>query len=241
MPQRAFRKKGRRGFGIDLDLGKNVPLFGGSSLRLGTRSVKKAVKRQILKQEETKKLVTAPAVQSMAHNTLYTYQLNNILQGTGGASRIGDRVFYCGITAKIQLAQKSTVQNSLWRFYIIKHRDKYGSGVQGQWGSGIGANLMFRNSDVSPWGLVNSDDVNVVCSKVLKVDQRFSGENLVRNFKLNCRIMNNFQYRTGDVDGEFFNYYLVAIPYSNTAGQQTTGTSIVADIGMSVEQVFKDA
>ena len=167
------------------------------------------------------------------------FQLNNLLQGSLASNRVGDKVFYCGLNLKGQLT--TTVSNSIWRFFIIKHRDSYSNTV-GQWSSGIGASLMFRNGDTNPWSYVNSDDVQVLCAKTIKVDQKFAGETpIVREFRMNCRIMKNFQFRTGtSSEGEFYNYYAVMLPWSQV-GSPTTGTTPVGNLMMSAEQIFKDA
>lgn len=234
------KRRNKKRWYLDATIGRNVPIIGGTGLRMGTqRAVQRQVKRQILKTEETKKLVTVIGSPALGHNTIYTAQLNNIPQGTSSTTRVGDSVFYCGVNVKAHLT--TNVTNSLWRIYIIRHRDSFGPSVLNTIGSGIGSSLMFRNGDTSPWSYINSDDVTVVCSKTLKVDSKFSGELPYREFRMNCRIMKKFQFRTGSTsEGEYNNYYMVILPYVTT-GSPVTGTTTAGYLQMSVEQVYKDA
>lgn len=236
------KRRNKKRWYLDATIGRNVPIIGGTGLRMGTqRAVQRQVKRQLLKTEETKKLVTQLPQWTMAQGTIYTVQLNNIPQGTTSSSRVGDAVFYCGFNVKFQVNQ--VVPNAIWRFYIIRHRESYGSPVQGTWGTGIGSSLMFRGNDVTPTSYLNSDDVTVVCAKTLKVDAKFTGEQPVREFRMNCRVMKNFQFRTNSqFDGEYSNYYLVGIPYAVTiGGTYVIGTTNIGSVNANIEQVYKDA
>lgn len=245
-PLRRYKKR----WYVDARIGKGVPIIGGTGIVAGSgrrgfqkRSLKQVIKRQALKQSETKEVVTRVVGSALKHNTMYNVKLNNIPQGTAQGQRIGDRVFYCGISLKFYLLP--SLGNTYWRFYIVRHRESNVSTDAIHFEGGnpvIGASLMFRNADTSPDALLNTDDVKIVCAKTLKVDQRFTGEaNITRNFKLNCKIMSGFQYRTGSQEGEYYNYYLVVLPMSNVVGSQTTGTTSVGTCAVTVEQVFKDA
>jgi len=234
------QRKNKRWY-IDASLPKSVPFVGGSSFRAGSgnrRSIQAVVKRQALKSEETKKQVFSPTNLSAYHGTLYTTQLNNIPQGTNIGSRSGDAVYYCGINLKFQIY--SPLPNSLWRLFVVQHRDSF-PGVSGVWGTGIGASQLFRNSDISPWSMTNNDDVKILCKKTFKMDQQFSGETINRIGFMNCKLMKKFQFRSGQqTEGEYYNYYLVILPYSEGAAPVINGT-LVGSIGLTVEQVFKDA
>lgn len=215
-------------------------MLGGTGVRLGTRGLAKQVKRQVLKQEETKQYTRFLSSPNLTHSTIYTTRLNNLEQGVAGYQRLGDKVFYCGINLKFNV--QAALANTLWRFYVVRHRDTFSGVNDTTFGSGITSSLMFRNGDTGPTAYVNSGQVNVVCAKTFKIDAKFTGEaNITREFIMNCRMMQNFTYRTGSQEGEFNNYYLVILPWSNVAGSQTTGTTVCGNLQVNLQQVFKDA
>lgn len=241
MVYRRYRKR----WYVDARVGKGVPFIGGTGIVAGSgrrgnqkRALAKYVKRQVVKQEETKELVTQTKTSGLTHCTLYTLQLNSIPQGTAGNQRIGDSVFYCGFNIKAHIT--ASVSNSLWRIYVVKVRESYPSTV-GTLTSGIGSSQMFRNGSVDPDSYINTDNVTILCSKTLKADQQFSGETIVREMRMNCRMMKRFQFRTGQQsEGEYSNYYLVVLPFITT-GSPAVGTTVAGGFNVSVEQVWKDA
>lgn len=250
---RRFRKR----WYVDARIGKGVPIIGGTGIVAGSgrrgfqkRGLNALIKRQALKSEETKEMIRVVGSSTFNHSTVYNTKLNALDQGTSQQQRVGDKVFYCGINMKFLVMP--AVANSTWRIYVVKARQSSSTTNHTSFdGSSpaIGGSLMFRNGDTNPYSLLNTDDVTVLCSKTLKVDQKFSGEtNISRIFKMNCKIMKNFQYQTGTTinsvwtpsqDGEYFNYYLVVVPFSHVAGA-TTSTN-VGQLYVTVEQVFKDA
>lgn len=253
-PRRQLKKR----WYASATIGKSVPFIGGTGITIGSgrrpyqrRALGTFVRRQVLKQEETKEKIVRVGG-TMKHGTIANLKLNDIAQGTANNERIGDSVFYCGFNLKFTVVP--SVSNSHWRFYVIKHRESSPTTNALSFDSAsppIGASLLFRNSSVETDSYINTDNVSILCSKVLKIDPRYTGEvNVTRNFKLNCRIMKRFQFRSGkDVsgtwtpsqEGEFGNYYLVVVPFSNTSGAQVVGSSEVGNIAVSVEQIYKDA
>lgn len=247
------RRKNKRWY-VDARIGKNVPIIGGTGFVAGSgaramqrRAIQNIVKRQVIKGEETKERVTRVTGTNLTHYTVYNLRLNDIPQGTLSSQRVGDSVFYCGITMKFTL--QPAQPNTYWRFYVVKHRDTNATTDATHFEGGspvVGSSLLFRNSDVSSDSYLNTDDVSVVCAKTLKIDPKYTGEtNVVRNFRMNCKIMKNFQFRTSTAstptnEGQYYNYYLIVVPLSNTSGQQLP-SSIVGTLNVSIEQVYKDA
>lgn len=209
---------------------------------LPVRKIARLMKRQALKAEETKKVTTGlSGGGSWGHNTLYSVKLNNISQGTDIGSRVGDKVFYCGFNVRMQVAASASYPNTLFRAYIIRVRDTTTGTSSTAWGTtAITPSLMFRNADTAGTSFVNTDQVTILASKRVKIDARFSGETPVREFKMNARIMRDFQFRTGTQEGEHFNYYLVCLPIS-TIGVPPTGTVVISAVVTNVQQIFKDA
>lgn len=229
----------KRGFTFKARAGNWVPIIGGSSIELQKRGLKTMMRRQALKQEETKKVTTGLSGGSnWVHNSLYSVKINNIPQGTDIGQRTGDKVFYCGFNIKMQYSTVSAVPNQLLRLYVIRTRESGGS--SSGWGSTIGSSLMFRNNDTAPTAFVNTDQVTVLASKICKMDAQYSGDIQVRECKINVKLMKPFQFKTGTQDGEYFNYYLVVLPYSTT-GSPVTGSTVVGNTVTNIQQIFKDA
>lgn len=250
MAYRRGRRQLRKRWYVDARIGKNVPIIGGTGFVAGTgrrpyqrRALATYVKRQVIKQEETKETVSRIMATGMTHQNVYNLKLNNIPQGTGGKERVGDSVFYCGFNLKFSVVP--SLANTFWRIYVVRARQSSPTTTATAFDGAspaIGASLLFRNSDTNPDSYLNTDDVNVICSKQLKIDQKFTGETgIVRYFRLNCKIMKKYQFQTGSQEGEYYNYYLIVVPNSNVSGQQTIGSSAVGAIGVQVEQVYKDA
>lgn len=244
MPYRRGGRKGalrKRGFTVKARAGNWVPFIGGSSIEFQKRGLKAMVRRQALKVEETKKVITGFAALGLKHNTIYTCKLNEISQGTGIDKRTGDRVFYCGMNIKVQLT--SLVPNQLVRMYVVRYRGDSSvlTTAANTLTGGIGASTLYRNADTAPTSFVNSDNITVIAAKTCKMDAMYSGDVQVRECRLNARIMKQFQFRTGgSQEGEHYNYYLVVHPFA-TSGSVTTGTTSVVDAIVSHEQVYKDA
>lgn len=233
----------RKRWYFDARIGKNVPILGGTGIRLGNRAVKRIVKREVMKSEETKKVVSNYTLSGGTHANLYTTQLSNLSQGNTGTTRVGDKVFYCGFIVKGFITPSTSITNSLWRLYIIQHRDSY-TGVANAWNgsTAAGTSMLFRGGIVDPTAILNTDDVKVLCQRTINLSQKFSGEVQEKFFKMNCRIMKQYQFRTGaSTDGEYYNYYLLALPYSTTPGFQVTGSTAVGNLTITAEQIFKDA
>lgn len=240
MPQRKYQRnyKKRRGWTVDARIGKGVPFLGGSGFRIQKRALNGIVKRNALKQEETKKLVTNVNAVTLTHGTLLTLPLTSIPQGVTSSTRTGDKVFYCGLNIKAMITPVSG--NTQYRFYVVKHRDSYSSLTNQAFGSGLGSSLMFRNNDVSPNGIINSDSVSVVSSWNCSLNQKFSGESLFKQCSKNIKLMKQFQFRPGTQEGEYYNYYLVVLPWV-PVGSPVTGTTTVGYMTTTVEQIYKDA
>lgn len=244
MPYRNRRLRRRWYFDAQVKgLPKSLPLIGGAGgarVRFGNNKAKALIKRQVLKQEETKESFSNIINASLVHNTLFTTRLNNITQGTANNQRIGDRVFYCGFNIKLTVVTEEP--SILLRYYVIKHRDTFMGVDATTFGSGVQNYMMFRNSDMSPNSWVNTDNVNVIASGRCELNARYVGQNMVKHCRLNVKLMKPFQFRTGSVtEGEYFNYYLVVLPWNNRSVPLPNEQSFVANVAAQVEQIYKDA
>nr|QXN75458.1 MAG: capsid protein [Virus sp.] len=200
------------------------------------------IKRQALKQMETKERLQTIYTAGLTHGTLYTTYLTFLSQGTSGQTRIADKVFYCGFNIKLQIISSSPY-SSLWRFYIIKHRDTQSLADASSFSpSGVSPNLFFRNGDLYPTAMVNTDNINVLLTKTVKIGPRYNGEvAYTKEVFLNKKIMRHFSFRPGSaVDGEHYNYYFLMIPWNNDAAA-SVGTTTVGNVRATIEQVYKDA
>lgn len=231
-----------------------VPYVGGSGIRIAagnkTRrglpisTVKRIARREALKTEETKQTVITYPRTSMYHATVYSSVLNFIETGANADQKTGDRVFYCGFNIRLLIHNVSTLNPhppTWWRIMVVKLRDKYPTVTANAFNgsTGVGASTLFRNSNVTPIGLINTDNCDVMCSRIVKFVPDYTGQVMKNVIKMNCKLMKPFQFRTGSFsEGEYYNHYLVVIPHLDGG---TAGATFVGDVDTVVEQVFKDA
>lgn len=243
------RRRHKRWY-LDARIGRNVPIVGGTGLRIGTRAnkkptlntVKRIARREALKTEETKQTVITYPRTSMYHATVYSSILNFIETGANADQKTGDRVFYCGYNIRLLIhAQDTNSVPTFWRILVVKLRDKYTTVTANAFNgaTGVGASTLFRNSNVTPIGLINTDNCDVLCSRVVKFTPDYTGQKMKNVIKMNCKLMKPFQFRTGSFsEGEYYNHYLIVVPYLDGG---TAGSTFVGDVDTVVEQVFKDA
>lgn len=239
------RKLKRRWY-AEATIGKNVPFLGGTGIRFGNNNVRGLVKREALKQEETKKRVIALPSIGLTHDELYVSKLNWLANGTGGDQKTGDRVFYCGLNIKYEIRQSvaggGKVLPTMYRILVIRSRVQYPT-VTGDalLGAVVPTTDIYRGTGGMSLAYINSDKVTVLCSKVVQIKARADAtETVYHQGRLNCKIMKQFQFRTAQQDGEYFNYYLVVHPHMHNLAV-VSGSTVYSNIDVLTEQIFKDA
>lgn len=256
---RNVRRRRRRGFGLDLDLGGNVPLFGGSKLRLGTRAVKKIARREIMNQEETK-LITfgqtnfgggTGSNSPLLNNTVYTYNpVHLISQGVQDYQRTGQQIFIRHIRFRI-LIDVSTSSSSDYEYrmmVITSERNYNNAGTSMTPQSLVSASDLFLPNTYGGFSnlhhaMINNKQGNkVLCDRrvTVKATEGTTASPISREFNLECPIFKKVTFLSTTPPSllKDVQYHLVLIP--NVPGSLTS-TTHVPKVSVSALVSYKDA
>lgn len=239
-PKKRFNK---RGFGVDLQVGRNVPFVGGSKLRIGTRAVKKVVRRELNKREETKIFSGSTVVNSLIEGQPLTAAIPQfIAEGVDENQRTGRKVFLRHLTLKGYAFSNQPV---LFRVLVWWSEKTYAI---------TASNPMFPNCLVNPTdiflpssgsyvrGLINNKLGNqIICDKIISVNPTISSQSTDKSFKYDCSIMQNLQYLSASVPSNFSDkqLYVTLIPHSSTSAGSSS--PINGGIAMNYLVSYKDA
>lgn len=233
MPYRTFRKTYRRkplrkrGFGLDVKVGRNVPFFGGSSLRLGTRAVKRIARREIARQEEVKQFPCGFFADALQHNSVWTFApTQGITKGVDANQRTGDQIFLKHVTAKMQVGNYSVggIGNGQVKYRVLgMWLDKQYTATNTWNGlfSGVGSSDVFIGSASLVNALINNKlGAKVICDKIYTVAPSDEGKKVI-NLKLDCPINKKVTY---SANGKYFKdeqLYFVIVPWATMPSATT--------------------
>ena len=206
--KKPFAKK-RRGFGLDFQVGRGVPIVGGTRLRLGTRAVRKIARREIMAQEETKlrtfaisSFPTGTAYNTpLLNDTVYTYcPLSLIPQGDDVTERVGRQIFVRHVRFRIVTAVPSTANvDTTYRMLVIWSEQNYlqTGGVFAPMSSLVKATDLFQDSSIGTGASLhhalfdNKKNFKVICERkfMVKASNATNPSPYEREFNLECPIM----------------------------------------------------
>lgn len=240
-PQNKFK---RRGFGLDVNLGKNVPFLGGSTMRLGTRNVRRMVRREIMKSEETKiradDITITASGGGLKNNTFYSIAPTRwITKGTNDYERTGEKIFLKHLTLRLQL--QSVYYPTEVRIMGILHEKNVnpqasGNGLYQTLGSN---DLFYGTNGYYTHAFINNKlGATLLCDKLIHFGNpnTNSGTRVpdLKTITLDCPINKQMQYAPGDASNGFndMQFYWVIVcsapdfpPYAVTSTVVTTGTA----------------
>lgn len=249
--RRVFRKRPSRlkkRWTLSAQIGKNVPIVGGTGLRLSSRSLKNVVTQVIKKTGESKIYINKPTAQAnvstgLLHNTIYTFNpLQGIALGTGERNRVGDSIFVKFIKLRYATQCTAAAPCQKYRVMVIKSDEKFNVPPTA-FGSGFGLSDLFW-----PDGGGNYSLETIRCLKNLKDasitsvlydrihDVNFhsydNGPNTIQGKAWDVTIPVNKKVSYDNVNSNYLkgdNYYVITIPWiggGSTGSTQATYTEV---------------
>ena len=233
----------RRGFGLDVALGRNVPLVGGTRLRLGTRAVKRIARREIMKQEETKMATFSMSSypggttfeSPLNNNTLYTYSPVHLVdQGDGVNQRVGRTIYLRHLRFRVSvLTPASTNVDYTYRMIVIESEQNYNNPNSIMYPVAVvGASDLFQQTSISSGASLhhalfdNKKNFRVICERrvTVKASAATSASPQEREWNLECPIMKKVIYTSETIPSLLKDkqYHMVFIP--NQVGAASAST-----------------
>lgn len=240
----AKRAQNKKRWFLDATLGKNVPLIGGSGFKLGSGTsalVKRAVKRELAKQEEIKTYSGEVAGGTvLKHNTIYCIAPQRLLgQGTNSDQRIGQQIYLRYIRLQGLISNLTTQPAVRFRFLCIRAQKDMPT-IFTTWSDlgGLGSSELFYPS---PSALVNSvinnklEGIQILEDQQITVRSPAGGGVKDQRFTFDCRVMKKCTYKTQSFQD--WNYYMVLIPYVDGG---MTNTTVVGKVDLNYLVTFTD-
>jgi len=243
-------KKQKRWY-FDATIGKNVPIIGGTGLRMGTgalgkRSLTAAVKTIVRKGIEATHYKIFDGNTSnvtLQHSTLNTLNLlGNIPRGDNWNNRNGDIIHISCI--EIYLSMIANTTNSLpndikVKYWVIRDEDEY-LNASDAIGSGVGSNKFINSPLYATEGLWDTKKVSVVASGVhlfKSTSLTVSGGTYVTPAQTKTERLlicpnSKFVYETQTNFGKNPNYYLVVVASTPNGILGTTNLCYLSVDGM---------
>lgn len=229
----AYRKKNlkKRGFQFSASVGRNVPFIGGSSIRLGTRAnkaVKKVVRRELLKQEETKQYYpTSVTSSALTHNTLYTMSpIQGLAKGTASNERVADQIYLRKLVITGDLQNSGAQSNVLHRILVLWTDQQTAT----TWGfnSVFGSSNIFYTTTNYAFAMINNKLNNtIICDRTVKAEADIGSSIKSKQFKIVCPIFKKIQWQFSSTYLKERQLYVVVIPHvpGGSTGVTVAGTA----------------
>ena len=231
----------KRGFQFQASIGKGVPFIGGSSIRLGTRAnaVKKIVRRELNKNEETKIWATSDLKSTgLLQNTLYTISPMVVAVGTGVNQRIGTQIFVRHLKVRLAISNTNTQSSIQFRILTLWSDKQYALDWTA-YGAALGSTDIFYPSNNYTGALINNKlDTRIICDKIYTVKTDISGQLIKKNYSYDCPIMKKVTYLGANNLVKDSQLYIVIIP---TTPLGVNGVTAVGDISAQALLTYKDA
>lgn len=242
--RKTFRKRPstrlKKRWTLSAQVGKNVPIIGGTGLRLSSRSLKNVV-TQVMNKTGESKIYIYNAYKDItdanpAHNTIYTHApLQSMALGTGERNRIGDSIFCKFIKLRYSFQANQTLSTTKLRVIVIRS-DRQSPTPPNRFGSAFGLNDLFYADNDGNYpvetirGLLNLKDANINAVLYDKVHTcSYQGPQLGANsvagktFDVTIPVNKKLTYDTsGYQKGD--QYYVITIPW---IGGGATGTTLM--------------
>lgn len=210
--RRVVRKnqRKRKRWYFDARIGKNVPIIGGTGVRLGTRNmVRRIARSEIAKQEEVKQQyqqwLTSDAVTPVDYrfldNTIYTFSPPQMISnGVLADQRVGDQIYYKHLLTRLSISTSAPSMHI--RMVVL-------------WSEADMATLTTSNPRVLPGlgqadlfyptnsGLVdalwnNKLEHSVVCERKFVFINPNPGQYVAKTYTVDCAINSKVTYKSNN-------------------------------------------
>lgn len=227
-PARPKRRLKKRWY-LDASIGKNVPLIGGTGLRMGSGLIKRQIRQELARQQDNKQVAGhQPYENLITHlgmDTLYVSSpVQNMVEGTSNSNRTGSEVFLRYSKVKGLLGNKSTLAEVRYRLMCVASSKPYSATTTTpqSWG-GISAQFITDGLFNSGYQVLYNATINntnsnfkVLEDKKIVIRPTISGSVKTVPFEMTCKHMKKVTYSgtTSQSVLRGWNYYFIIIPYS---------------------------
>jgi hypothetical protein len=251
-PRRYRRANGkrRRGFGIDFKAGRNVPFIGGSSLRIGTRAVKKIARREIGRAEETKVQTHSLFGNAFKGSTLYTLcPLQLISQGSDAHQRVGRSIYLrhltlkgCNYPALLSSGSYAPTTFRVMGLWLSKRYLNGGTAIKYNEG-GVGSSDLFFSGGITGMTqalIDNRLDADVVFDRRFVINPIGATVSRCSPFTIDYPVFKKVTYEDASVPGYLTEkqFYVVVMADAPTVA---TGALVNCYQELNIVVTFKDA
>lgn len=224
-PKRRLRKR----WHVGLNVGRGVPIIGGTTFSAGSGNfVKRMVRSELLRHQDVKQWADTQLMQSgssLNHDTIYVASpIMGLTQGVGSSQRIGNEIFLRYI--KIHGLLGTTLPEARYRVMCVASTRVYNPATTTPafWGGVAGSFLsdnFFVPANNTPLfqRLVNKQNTDFVVLHDKKYTIRPDIANAPKTvpFDDTCKVMKKVEFTSTSVGPlRTWNYYVLIIPYSPT-------------------------
>lgn len=223
-PQRKLRKRWHIGFNV----GRNVPVVGGSSFSMGSGNfVKRMIRTELLKHQDVKQWADSQPYQatisSLKHDTIVcSSPIMGLTQGVGNSQRVGNEIFLRYI--KIHGLLGTTLPEVRYRVMCVATTKVYNPATTtpAAWG-GIAQQFitdgLWVPTTTTPLfqRLINKQNTDFVVlhDKKYTIRPDISGTAKTVPFDDTCKVMKKVEFTSTTLGPlRTWNYYVMIIPYS---------------------------
>lgn len=239
--RKTVKKRGlRKRWYFDATIGKNVPLIGGTGIRMGTNGVKKIVRRELGRQEETKIFTTGDLLNTgLKENTLYTLSPLTITTGTGLNQRIGSQIYLRHIKLRMNITNTTAQPQVQFRVMVVWSDSQYLLDWTTYAGVGLGSSELFYTSNNYTTALINNKlNTKVICDRLFTVNTDVASAVVRRTFSMDCPIYQRITYLGSNNLIKDQQLYVVIIP---TTPAGVTGTTSIGSFTAQALVTYKDS
>lgn len=204
-------------------LGVNLPRWaGGGGINFETSAkkiVRRVVKQELRKDEETKQLPFAYSSNALGHNTMYSvYPWQALNQGTSGSTRVGDQVFLRHMKMRGYASNTTVLPTIKYRILGVWLDKKYPNATTVATATSayqtiapVSTDLFFTTHSILSTALINNKlEHQVVFDRLIEIKTEV-GTRETKRFDIDVPIMKKVTLQTDNLlkDSQF---YVIIIP-----------------------------
>lgn len=232
--------KNKRWF-FDATIGKNVPIIGGTGLRMGSGLAKRSLMVQPTMNKQ--KIISGGSTATMKHNTLYTLNpLGNITIGSGDNARLTNSIFVKNVVLKMNVNDNgagSLVNSKIYRALWVLLDQEYLSGSDAL-GAGVGSTDLFvQGASYTPLSAIDHNRCKILYDETFTMNPTISTGQMCQfhNFTLPYGKIFKYSTPTSNYSNQG-NLYFVIVGYETGA---TAGVTNVLAVDFECTVNFTDA
>jgi len=209
---------------------------GAKNTLVSSRRVKKnrkGLKNKILSLEPTKHYANASATALVSSAIYSVFPTVGIVQGTSGATRIGDSIELCALKIKGYYSSAATAGAYSFRIIVGYTGEEYNFPATLN-NSGITAAEMFINNTPTNWatnGIINAQAFTCIFDQTMDVNSQIAATSDLSSYSFTVPLNKHFAYQSqGGVFGKYKNLCIAVVSdvVGGSGGSTSTGQTVLA-------------